>query len=193
MALYYVRHGKTIWNKIHRVQGRKDIPLCEEGIEEAKITRDLLKDIPFTRCYVSPLKRTQQTADIILEGREDVLRFTENRIIEFYYGEYEGASRLAEDYLVQRKKYFTRYPGGEGYLDVAARVYGFLKELETNYPDEDILLVAHGGLSRVVHSYFYDMDNEEFSSYILGNCAVQRYEWPHRKTPLIQQYSEDLQ
>ena len=191
MALYYVRHGTTEWNKIHRVQGRQDFPLAKEGIEEARITAEALSEISFSRCYVSPLTRAQQTADILLQNHPETLRFTEERIIEFYYGDYEGVSRSNEDYLRQRQRFFTRYPHGEGYFDAVARVYSFLRELETLYPEEDILLVAHGGLSRIVHSYFRDMTNEEFTTFILPNCQFMRYEWPHRSAPLRKPIPEE--
>ena len=29
--LYIMRHGKTDWNAVHRLQGSEDIPLNEEG------------------------------------------------------------------------------------------------------------------------------------------------------------------
>ena len=33
--IYIVRHGETDWNKEHRIQGHKDIPLNEQGIKDA--------------------------------------------------------------------------------------------------------------------------------------------------------------
>ena len=34
--LYIMRHGKTDWNEQHKLQGRTDIPLNENGIVMAK-------------------------------------------------------------------------------------------------------------------------------------------------------------
>ena len=62
MKIYIVRHGETDWNGPRRLQGRSDIPLNETGIEEAKITGEALKDVPFAAAFVSPLTRTRQTA-----------------------------------------------------------------------------------------------------------------------------------
>ena len=39
--LYIMRHGKTEWNKKKKLQGRTDIPLCQEGIEMAEKARRL--------------------------------------------------------------------------------------------------------------------------------------------------------
>jgi probable phosphoglycerate mutase len=43
--------------------------------------------------------------------------------------------------------------------------------------DKTFLLVAHGGIARVVHSYFYDMTNEEYGMFKLGNCEILKYEF----------------
>ena len=60
--------------------------------------------------------------------------------------------------------------------------YLFSKEnlqlLKEKYPGKDILLVAHGGISRIVNAYFEDdMGNDEFINYLLDNCEVKRYEF----------------
>ena len=43
--LYIIRHGITDWNKIHKLQGRTDIPLSAEGIEMAKKACEDCRDI----------------------------------------------------------------------------------------------------------------------------------------------------
>ena len=37
------------------------------------------------------------------------------------------------------------------------------------------LLVAHNGIARVVHSYFYDMTNEEYAAAGIKNCQLVEY------------------
>ena len=40
--LYIMRHGKTDWNALHKLQGRTDIPLNEEGrLMALKHTRNI--------------------------------------------------------------------------------------------------------------------------------------------------------
>lgn len=67
--LYIMRHGKTDWNAKHKLQGRTDIPLNEEGIQMAEQAKEKYKDVNFDICYCSPLVRAKQTAEIVLEGR----------------------------------------------------------------------------------------------------------------------------
>ena len=64
--LYIMRHGKTDWNAKHKLQGRTDIPLNEEGIQMAEQAKEKYKDVNFDICYCSPLVRPKQTAEIVL-------------------------------------------------------------------------------------------------------------------------------
>ena len=65
--LYIMRHGKTDWNAKHKLQGRTDIPLNEEGIQMAEQAKEKYKDVNFDICYCSPLVRAKQTAEIVLD------------------------------------------------------------------------------------------------------------------------------
>ncbi|MFR6562458.1 MAG: histidine phosphatase family protein [Eubacterium ventriosum] len=68
--LYIMRHGKTDWNAKHKLQGRTDIPLNEEGIQMAEQAKEKYKDVNFDICYCSPLVRAKQTAEIVLEAKK---------------------------------------------------------------------------------------------------------------------------
>ncbi len=75
-----------------------------------------------------------------------------------------------------KRTFAVRYPGGESMMDVAGRVYPLLKELKDRYPGRTVLLVCHGGVCRVIRSYFEDMTNEEFPRWSVPNAAVAEYE-----------------
>ena len=186
MAIYVTRHGFTPWNEQRRIQGRYDIPLNEQGVAQAKALSEALKDVHLDRIYASPLQRAIDTAKIVNEhhGLEIII---DPRIVEEYYGDLEGKPRSGDIYLNQRKSFFKRYPNGEGYLDVCYRIYDFLHELETICPNEEILVVAHGGISRVINSYFCDMENDEFVTFGIDNCELRKYEFPRRAFPIIKE------
>ena len=52
--LYIMRHGKTDWNALHKLQGRTDIPLNEEGRAMARAAREQYREVHFDICYCSP-------------------------------------------------------------------------------------------------------------------------------------------
>ena len=183
MSIYFTRHGQTDWNINRLIQGRIDVPLNEEGIRQAKELAEKMKDIHLDAIICSPLKRAIVTAEAVNVYHNLPIE-TDDRIIEEYYGTMERAPRAGDAYLNQRKSFAKRYPGGEGYFDVVYRVYDFLNQLKRERPNQDILIVAHGGMSRIVHSYFCDMENDEFVAYGLQNCELAKYEFPERNIPL---------
>ena len=90
--LYVTRHGKTMFNTVHRAQGWSDTPLTAAGVEVAEQLGRGLKDIDFVGSYSSDLGRARQTARIVLEAKGD----TKNQIQELTglretcFGIYEG-------------------------------------------------------------------------------------------------------
>ena len=68
--LYIIRHGKTDWNLKHKLQGRTDIPLNDEGRAMALEAGERYKDVHFDVCYCSPLIRARETAELLLKGRD---------------------------------------------------------------------------------------------------------------------------
>jgi len=74
VTFYIARHGKTMMNTLDRVQGWCDSPLTNEGIRVARYLGCGLKDMHFRSAYCSDLRRTRQTAEIILaaKGQEEM-------------------------------------------------------------------------------------------------------------------------
>ena len=168
--IYVVRHGETEWNAINKVLGRTDIPLNAKGMEQAQELARSLKDLKIDIFLCSPLCRARQTADAI--ANETGVRYkTDNRLIEQDFGRFEGINRFDEEYQKAKREYFARYPGGESFFDLAARVFPLIKELD----GANALLVTHGGICRLIRNYFEDMGNEEFVQFSQENCEVRMY------------------
>lgn len=168
--IYVVRHGETKWNAVNKVLGRTDMPLNDKGIKQANEIARSLKDKKIDVFLCSPLCRARQTADAI--SKELGIRYEiDDRLIEQDFGSFEGINRFDAEYQKAKREYFVRYPGGESYFDMAARVFPLIKELSGAHA----LLVTHGGICRIIRSYFEDMGNEEFVQFSQGNCEVRMY------------------
>ncbi len=91
MAFYFVRHGETVWNVQHRLQGVHDIPLDEKGIRQAEeLHRQLIAEgVHFVRVYSSPLSRALRTAEIV-SGQPASEIFCDDRLREMEFGSMEG-------------------------------------------------------------------------------------------------------
>lgn len=94
ITFYVVRHGKTLMNTLDKVQGWCDSPLTEEGVRIAKYLGIGLSDIPFRSAYCSTLKRTKDTANIILEakGQGDIIPRETEGFKEAGFGSFESGS-----------------------------------------------------------------------------------------------------
>ena len=168
--IYVVRHGETEWNAMNKVLGRTDMPLNDTGIQQAHEIASALKDLNIEVFLCSPMIRARQTADVI-SGETGIDYKVDERLIEQDFGSFEGVYRYDEAYQNAKREYFARYPGGESFFDLAARVFPLIKELE----GKDALLVTHGGICRIIRNYFEDMGNEEFVQFSQGNCEVRMY------------------
>ncbi|WP_409250824.1 histidine phosphatase family protein [Bacillus sp. SCS-153A] len=136
-----VRHGQTDWNKERRLQGRTDIELNETGELQARQARDFLKDGEWDIIVTSPLKRARRTAEVINESLGIPLIEAEE-FAERNFGEAEGL--LIEE---SRRKYPNGgSPGQESREEVLSRVLVGIDKIQKDYPDKNILLVAHGAL-----------------------------------------------
>lgn len=171
--IYIVRHGQTDWNLEGRTQGHSDIPLNKTGISQAKIIKEKLRDIKFYKVFSSPLKRAYETASIITH----MPIIIDNRLIERYGGTLEG--KLSKDTpkdINYNDPNETRY-GIENILDFRNRIFNFLQEIINEYPDENILIVTHAGVSIYAKVFFEgEPNNNDYEDLKLKNCEVLIYE-----------------
>jgi len=174
MKIYLTRHGETVWNVKDWVQGMTDIPLNDNGIRQAERLAEEMADIHLDAVYTSQLQRSKVTGEMVAERHGNCRLEVCGALNEMNFGIYEGKVRTDPEYQAEKRKYFKRYKGGESYLDVAARVYPFIERLKER--NEDVLVVAHNGICRVFTNYFRPMENEEFVSFMLGNCEVKTFE-----------------
>jgi probable phosphoglycerate mutase len=173
MKLLVTRHGETEWNRKNMILGRTDITLNETGIMQAKKLRD---NIPYPIKYViaSPLQRAAMTANIVCENLNVEIKY-DDRLMEMDFGTFEGRDRTCEVYQKEKRNFFTRYPQGESYFQVAQRVYNCLDEIIEKYSDGNVLIITHNGICRVIRTYFDNISNEEFAQYSLKNCELEVY------------------
>lgn len=157
--LYIVRHGETEWNQKNLVQGHTDIPLAESGEKQAQARAEFFKETVFGHVVSSDLTRAKQTASILSHGRNLDLH-TSTALREQSWGDWEGHSfeKLREQFGVGFNSYSGSephaVPGVESHRQVAMRVQPFLKELASNHPGRNVLVVSHGGVLKGLIFHF---------------------------------------
>ncbi|MBQ7902579.1 MAG: histidine phosphatase family protein [Oscillospiraceae bacterium] len=175
MKLYVARHGQTQMNADNQVCGRTDIPLTALGLQQAQQLADNARGKEIDIIIVSPMIRARQTAQAVAD-RYNLPVIIDDRLIEQNFGIYEGVDRKDPRFLAGKRQLAARHPGGESMFQVAQRVYNLLDEVKEKYPDKNVLLVCHGGMCRIIRTYFEDLDTETFAGYSPDNASLAEYE-----------------
>lgn len=90
----------------------------------------------------------------------------DDRLAERDYGVIDGTYEGTPGFMEQWVQFGYQYPEGESLLKVVQRVYNFLDDIKQRYADKKVMVISHGGVCRVINSYFESLDNEDFSSLI---------------------------
>lgn len=177
-CVYFVRHGQTVWNVENKICGATDIALTELGHQQAVETgkRILAEKIQADEILYSPLIRAAETARHISEMTGIPAR-VEPRLKEQNFGKWESTARDGLEFRKAKEDFCCSYDGGESMLRLAQRIYNLLDEIKAQSEEKTYILVAHNGISRVVHSYFHEMTNAEYAAFGVKNCAVLRYDF----------------
>lgn len=174
--IYFVRHGQTNCNLNKIIAGQQDVPLNENGIEQARETALSLKDVKFAACYCSPLKRAKQTCAEILQYHKQLVPIYDKRIQARFYGKMENQPTSAIT--------FNRWKVGaddeqikalemETVMDLYQRVADFFDEILAMYPNQNVLVVGHSCIGRAVSGYFNGIPEDyDFSNLKIPNAKV---------------------
>ena len=161
IRIFLVRHGETHWNLTHRFQGRMDVPLNQEGKNQARALALTLKEEPLLAIYSSPLVRAVETARFIKEFHLSTPLFEEEGLTEMDLGEFDGMdaaywSAHYQDFLEawQSNPGSLKMPGGESLLEVQVRAVETLKRITKFYPSGGtLLLCSHNFVNLTILCY----------------------------------------
>ena len=154
MKLYFIRHGKTLWNLEGRFQGASgDSPLLDESIETLKKLGQYLQETPFDVIYSSDLPRAKTSAQIIQSQLKDSCPLKETPSLrEWQLGKLEGAkfATLKAIYPDQMNalrsnlaKFDSTMFGAESVYQTTQRTINFVRSLQ-NQDFDHVLIVGHG-------------------------------------------------
>jgi len=156
-TLYLVRHGESEANATGVLAGQTDSPLTARGRVQAEAVAAALADLAIDRVVASDLSRTKDTAVAIARTHGlTVESYRELREIDV--GEAagkrwdDGTLRPSADFADFAG--FVRWPGGESLEQVLDRSLGCIDRLVRAHAGERIVVVGHGGVTRILVSHF---------------------------------------
>ncbi len=174
-----VRHGETVWNRLLRMQGHRDVPLSPQGIEETKALAGRLaaRERP-VRIVSSDLVRARATAVAVAAalGLDVAL---DPRLREQALGTWEGLTfaqvRERDPEGAARFEAFdpdARPPEGETRRELAARVAEALDAHAAPGTTGPVLLVSHGGALQTALYRVLGLPLDAPRRFLLPNASV---------------------
>lgn len=176
---YFIRHGQTDANKQELMCGGDgDVPLNEVGRSQAMVasseSKELLESIEVI--YVSPMKRTRETAELLFEGLNKEFEFIEG-LREWRVGDWESKHRSEVPNPFNSTE---DPPNGETRQQFEERVINTISDLVKASDGKKILIVAHGGVAHALFTYL-GVDVPLIDNAVLYEVNGSEYRWELRK------------
>lgn len=163
--IYLVRHGALEKKGGKRFIGQIDLPMNEQGIDQAKRLRQELSCVRLSQIFCSDLQRCRQTAEIIA-SKHNLEPTICPELREIHLGDWEGRyfeeiRRRFPAEFIQRGKDIANFcpPGGESFSMCSQRVLAKLTEL-LEKTTGNILVVGHAGVNRLILCHVLGMPME---------------------------------
>jgi broad specificity phosphatase PhoE len=179
--LYIVRHGETEGESSVRLYGRTDVGLSAAGRGQMRRTGAALAGVAFDAVIVSPLRRSRDSAAVILDGRGPAPRI-EPEFTEIDFGAWEGWT-LAEAEARDPENFAARitrgvdfaFPGGESKRAFFARTAGAAARIFNPLPGRT-LAVLHKGVIKGALAGLLGRPIETFNTHCieLGSIHILR-------------------
>jgi broad specificity phosphatase PhoE len=176
--LFLVRHGQSTWNHERRIQGQLDPPLSDEGRRQAARLGKRLAGRTFSALYTSDLKRAAETAQLVGQA-VGVVGMPMAELREIYLGQWEGlrTEELAERFPEAWASWtdepdWDLVPGGEGSAAFEARVSLALDRLFARHPQDDVLVVTHGGVIQIALHHVVGRPGRGIFPFRIQNTSV---------------------
>jgi probable phosphoglycerate mutase len=173
--LYLIRHGETAWSLTGQHTGRTDVPLTEQGEQDARELAERLQPVSFNRVFTSPRKRARRTCELV--GLDAVAEI-EPDLAEWDYGDYEGQRSV--DIRKERPDwnlFRDGCPRGESPAQIserADRVIARLRALE-----ENIAIFSHGHFGRVLAARWIGLPVGQAQHFLLNTASLSILGYEH--------------
>ena len=186
--LYLMRHGQTVFNLRHKIQGWCDSPLTELGIAQARVAGEYFRSrgIVFDHAYSSTSERACDTLELVTD-----LPYTRLKgLKEWHFGKIEGESEDLNPPLPYGD-FFKTYYGGEGELEVRWRMADTLGGIMARPDHRCVLAVSHGGACRAFMRYWEQNQKVELHTR-LYNCCILKFEYEDGQFSLVDIVNHDF-
>lgn len=189
VRLLLVRHGETEWNRQGRFQGQIDVPLNDNGRQQAQKAEGFLKEFAIDFAVSSSMLRPKETAEIILKSHESVKLEVDDGLREISHGLWEGKFEkdIEQEFPGELERWRTipalvQMPSGENLQQVWERsAIAWQKIVESAIKNQlkTGLIVAHDATNKTLLCQILGLSPENFWNFRQGNGAVSVIDYPN--------------
>ncbi|HSO90628.1 MAG TPA: histidine phosphatase family protein, partial [Arthrobacter sp.] len=145
--LLLVRHGETPTTGTVLPGRAPGLHLSERGRAQAERVAERLEGLPISALYSSPLERTRETAEPTA-ARTGLEVKPDDGLLECDFGDWTGAALvdltgLPQWQTVQHNPSAFRFPNGESFLQMQARIVSSMEALCTAHSGGVIVCFSH--------------------------------------------------
>lgn len=184
-TLYLMRHGQTLFNVEHKIQGWCDSPLTDLGIKQAQAASKILEDldVTFDYCYSSTSERACDTLEIATKGKYPYQRL--KGLKEMNFGRFEAMDEfLHPGYPFG--DYYAHFDG-ESETELSDRMEKTLKKIMEPADANNVLAVSHAGAIANFVMTKADTSHCPLKAK-LPNCAILKLEYHAGQFTLLKIY-----
>jgi len=172
-----VRHGLTPTTGVVLPGRAPGLHLSDDGRRQAD---DLAKRLAvidrIAAVYSSPLERARETAAPLAAARRQPVRI-ERGLLECEFGRWTGErldklSRTPEWAIVQRHPSGFRFPGGESFVEMQARIVSAIATLVERHRGETIVAVSHADPIKAAVSHALGAPLDCFQRVMIAPASV---------------------
>jgi probable phosphoglycerate mutase len=166
--VYFFRHGETAWSLSGQHTSRTDIPLTEQGEQNARELGQRIQSVRFDRVLTSPRERARRTCELAGLGAAAEV---EPDLAEWDYGDYEGRRsveirRGRPDWNLFR----DGCPHGESPGDISERADRLIARIRSY--EGNVAAFSHGHFGRVLAVRWIGLPVIEAEHFLLSTASI---------------------
>ena len=176
-TVLFVRHGQTATTGKVLPGRAPGLHLSDTGRQQAAQAAERVAAVSkVAAVYASPLERTKETAAPIAKHLGLKVR-VERDLLECDFGEWTGKElkalmKLPEWHTVQRYPTGFRFPGGESFPEMQARMERAVDRMRERHPGETVVAVSHADPIKAVVAAAVGTHLDLFQRIVISPCSV---------------------
>jgi probable phosphomutase (TIGR03848 family) len=163
-----IRHAVNDFVKTGKLAGwTPEVHLNDDGRAQAAALGQRLANVTIDAIYSSPLERTVETAQAVIEHHPELPLQLLDAVGEVRYGAWQGEeiSKLAQRKLwrvVQAFPSRVRFPDGETMREAQMRAVNALESLTIRHPRQRVAVVSHSDVIKMIVAHYLGLHLDLF-------------------------------